>query len=413
MAVFSIKSINYIIGGTTEKIINVDLVDENNHIILNKTFITDEDSGLNKNISAECNTHRLYQFPEEISGVVYNDLFDFKDVAVKSDYYNTDNTAVFGPKLLKDPLGFAQGLNGNVYGATAFEEDSSIIAHTNLPDTRDNRLAGNTNSIIWHYKLSSSGDLTYTGPELTDLRYMHLDYISGQVSTVAVIPSSPYQYIENNTDKYAAACEFLKPYYNNPGLKRDYLYQIYVSNKKSNSDKWNEFNKGNIFGNVFVGKNFYDSKYSTAMIMSDNGKAFPIREYVKIGEAGGWPFFIYYDNRDLSSNSTVISTDYLPLSGGIRDGGNITERMAGTTKRKYQHVETVQSLNRFLNRGNHKSNLYSIRLKLDLDNLLPNTPENKKLLDTVKLDIRNSVRRITSNLEPAHTQLFKVYIDGK
>ena len=207
----------------------------------------------------------------------------------------------------------------------------------------------------------------------------------------------------------------INPKYNNNVIPRTFLYHLFVTNKKSNKSKWNEFNQGNIFGNVFSGKNFYDSKYSTAVSSSGETRIYPVRKYVKIGQTGGWPFLTYYDNKTWTS--TINNEDLNTDDDKVQRQGIISDNVNG---RKYQHVETVQSINRFLNRGNHKSNMYSIRLNLNLNDIVnfENLSEEDKikmneLLDTVKLDIKSSVRRISSKLAPAHTQLFKVYIDDQ
>ena len=426
MAVFKIKSINYIVGGTTEKIINFDLFsDTDDAIILNKSFVTDEDSEENTNINAEKNTHRLFKKSIKTNenddflvflSTDFHALFDFKDIAVKSDFYKEDNTAVFGPKLSSNPLGFVQGIKGDAYGATASEKESSIIAFTNLADTRNSRLNGNSTSITWYYKLKSPGSLAYTYRELRDMKYPKKVWtISNTISTRMEDANSITEWLEKNYGELSGTdgiTDLLEPKYDNTGLDRTYLYNIKVTNKKSNSLKWNEFNSGNIFGNVFSGKNFYDSKYSTDISTDsvDDGN-WTIRKYVKIGETGGWPFLVYYDNKNLSLSSAKETTED---GKTIRDG--IIEQ--NPNGRPYQHVETINSLNRFMNRGNHKSNMYSIRLDLGLKNLVnfdeldeENQEKMNTLLDTVKLDIRNSIRRITTSLAPAHTQLFKVYID--
>ena len=418
MAVFDIHSINYVIGGKTEKIINVDFVDDTKDKTehLNKSFITDESIENDFDISASYKTHRLYHYvgDEGDKTVIYHDLFDFKDVAVKSDFYKADKTAVFGPKLSSDPLGFVQGINGNAYGASDDEKEYPIIAYTNLPDTRNDRLLGNTNSIVWQYKLDTPGDLLHTYAELDDKR---LELLSTTISTEFGIsniyesPKSYYGYLSSiarlSIDISKGIETILDPAYNNTGLDRNFLYQIFVSNKKASYDKWNEFNAGNIFGNVFISKNFYDSKYSTALSAASSGTAddrvFQARKYIKLGATGGWPFLTYYDNRDWKSNQFERDKETTDLQ--TRQG----ERSLNNNGRKYQHVETIRSINRFINRGNHKSNLYSIRLNLNLSK----DPKMQDLMNTVRLDIKNSIRRISSKLAPAHTQLFKVYIDGE
>lgn len=423
MSTFKINSINYIVGGDTEKFLNIDL--SSGQIHKNITLLTDSSytNLMYDELKNTDNTARLV-IGEPTAGVMSHEkniiyaLFDFKDVAVKSDFYTKDYTAVFGPILNSNPIGFAQGTNSNVYGASSTEKiNSSIIAKTNLNDTRADRLAGLSNSLFWQYKLETPGNLTYFGEYLNNYIIYSDEEKDEDGNPKPVPPGSLYRYISSFSDKETGVAAVLTPKYQDENVQKNFIYQIFASNRKSNRYKWNEFNSGNVFGNVLGAKNFYDAKYSTDVSESTSGKTtFPTREYLKIGTTGGKPFLTY-------------NTDTPWLENGTKDGpGDLTTKTEDTStgpspgrKPRYDHIETIDSINRFLNRANHKSNMYSIRLNLGLkamadENVKADSDESKrdlvaKLLNNVKLDIQNNVRKIAEELAPAHTQLFKVYID--
>lgn len=158
----------------------------------------------------------------------------------------------------------------------------------------------------------------------------------------------------------------------------------------------NDYQSGNIAANSFKAKNQYDSTYS--MAHSAGQKLENCREYVAVDRCSEQVYLKYYDrvNYASSSSTAVISS----------------KQKNGFT---FQHIETINNINRFANLNGHKSNLYSISVKTDIIDNIKQTTTRKKL-DQLKLnianEIKNVVRDITKKLAPAQTQLFDVYVNG-
>lgn len=401
--IHNIKSLNYIVSGKTEKIINIDVENQDNGKIVNWSFIPDENSDSNSNASfvLDYNTHRLLKYPsvsdsskkdsENNHRIVY-DLFDFKDVAVKSDFSDSNFNCVYGPQLSANPIGFCQGSEANAFGMTEEITNSPIIANTNLRDIRVDRDNGKRTALYWKYVLKDGDQDIYT--------YIPLDKLSVDSYYTYLSSGNPALSVDRFDKLFSPETDML-------GIPKNYLYEFYLSNIKSSGPKYNNFNEGELFGNVFSGKNMYNGKYSMELNIENNGenneqkKSAGGRRYVGIGSVGGHVFLKYYDDVKRLENSKVEHK---------KDGLSFVKcnETIDSNGEKYQKVEVLDSINRFVSKSNHKSNLYSIRIsKLGLVN-------HESLLgklSEIKSDIEKNVRMIAEKLAPAHTQLFKVYVE--
>lgn len=168
----------------------------------------------------------------------------------------------------------------------------------------------------------------------------------------------------------------------------NYLVELQADTKN------NKYISGDIYGNAFQCKNVFNSIYS--MEVSKNPETSEIVSDVK---------------RSYIVANTFNDTLYL------------TYLEKGADKKNYQHVETIESINRFTQDIQHKSTMYSLQLdNINLDSLTNFNNENqnipttaKKILEIIKdkieLDIKNTVRTLTKTICPANTELFDVFIN--
>lgn len=156
--------------------------------------------------------------------------------------------------------------------------------------------------------------------------------------------SSYEQYLKMNPSISSDLAQNLfVPARNADGITYNCLYEIPLK-----SDTYNDYDSGDIQGDVFLGKNIYNSTYS--MGVRDGMKFSGCREYCGIGTCGGLTYLKYYDNIGYSPE---ISSYGEPTS----------VHMTKTTgKRTYQKVEIIQSINRFNTQNVHRSNFYSVKI---------------------------------------------------
>lgn len=405
-----IDKINYVIKGETGNIINLD-ISENGQQPYTKTFLTDSGYEV-ANISSTTMTHRIIKTSSSNNKNIFFDmvgsdsiiyaLFDFKDVAVKS----STGIDLYAPHLSSDPIGFCTVVNSNSkiisYGISEATSISPLIKGTNLRDTREDRIAGLTNSMFWNYKMIESGNKTYLGIPLSNLTLADTD-LDDEVSSESV--SSYFQFLQSygklSTDMVST---FFDPKYNLENINRNYIYQIPLGG--SNVKMFNDFNSGNINGDFVIGKNPYNSEYS--MDMSAVSELKNARHYDGIGTIGGRVFFKYHDDIDYKHNSdetlsTSLSSVLQNLSTEISDNISKTNN--------FQKVEMLDSISQFKSVSQHKSNLFSIKIRKLFDNITDETILNN--LTKIKDDISRKISKIVESFAPAHTQLFEIVFDNK
>lgn len=165
-----------------------------------------------------------------------------------------------------------------------------------------------------------------------------------------------------------------------------------------NGNIYNDYESGNIAANTFKGKNQFDCTYD----MSHNEQYIlkNTREYVDIDKCCNQVYLKYYDNINYANSSS-----------------NPTESATNNYGFKYQNIEIIKSINRYKNLNGHKSNLYSVSINTDiLDNIRTNSvltyDQTNALINNVILELKNYVKTIVETMQPAHTQLFNIYING-
>ncbi len=176
-------------------------------------------------------------------------------------------------------------------------------------------------------------------------------------------------------------------------IKYNTIYEI-------NGSIYNDYESGNIIANTFKGKNQFDSTYN---MKHDNEYILKnAREYIDIDKCGNQIYLKYYDN--ISYNSETDETQ--------------------TTKSiNYQNIEIIRQINRFDKLDNHKTNLYSIAIQTDIldqikqkitmfNNNPLTLPEQNILINNLIFEIKNSIKNIIKNIQPAHAQLLDVYVNG-
>jgi hypothetical protein len=404
-----IDKINYVIKGETGNIINLDISE--NDQTYTKTFLTDSGNEV-ANISSTTMTHRIIKTSSSNNKNIFFDmigsdsiiyaLFDFKDVAVKS----STGIDLYAPHLSSDPIGFCTVVNSNSkiisYGISEATSISPLIKGTNLRDTREDRIAGLTNSMFWNYKMIESGNKTYLGIPLSNLTLADTD-LDDEVSSESV--SSYFQFLQSygklSTDIVST---FFDPKYNLENINRNYIYQIPLGG--SNVKMFNDFNSGNINGDFVIGKNPYNSEYS--MDMSSVSELKNARHYDGIGTIGGRVFFKYHDDIDYKHNSDeTLSTS---LSSFLQ---NLSTEISNNILKinNFQKVEMLDSISQFKAVSQHKSNLLSIKIKKLFDNITDETILNN--LTKIKEDISRKISKIVESFAPAHTQLFDIIFDNK
>lgn len=160
------------------------------------------------------------------------------------------------------------------------------------------------------------------------------------------------------------------------------------------------------------GKNAMNSLYN--MSLSAHGSsisAYGCRDYIGIGQfAGSQLYFKFYDGVTYS---------------GISAGSEAQlERVPGQSGQfpvvPYQKIECAY-INQYTSANLHKTRFFSIKMRNTELNQYSDVADSelsddercrKHLYGRIMQDIASSVREIVQNLQPAHTQLYKVMFDG-
>lgn len=169
------------------------------------------------------------------------------------------------------------------------------------------------------------------------------------------------------------------------------LYEI-------NGSIYNDFESGNIAANTFKAKNHFDCTYS--MVHDSQHKLKDARKYVEIDKCNDLVYLKYYDCMQYGSNS---------INDGIYDKHSFYN----------QNIEVLSKINRFKNIDQHQTNLYSIAINTDiLQNIKQDDNDSSKAVydarsKNIMQDIKNNVREIMENIQPAHVQLLEVTVNGE
>lgn len=159
----------------------------------------------------------------------------------------------------------------------------------------------------------------------------------------------------------------------------------------------NDYNSGNIAANFFKTKNEYNSEYSMTNNKQNNSNfLINARNYVNIDSCGELVFLKYYD---------CVTYNYSREDGDIQYVSKY-DRAANIYDFNIPHVEVINGINRYSNSIGHKSNMYSIVVKIPLLSKI----NDANIVENIKTEVVSIVRTIVEKLAPAHTQLFNVYV---
>lgn len=172
------------------------------------------------------------------------------------------------------------------------------------------------------------------------------------------------------------------------------------------------YSEGNEYGYITKGKNTLDSQYNMNLDSNKNQlSVYNCRNYIGINQfAGNQLYYKFYDNISYEGIST--------------DTGILVEE---TDKSQlpivsYQKIETSY-INKYSSTNAHKTRFFSIKMMNTELGQYQNIPDNtlntnsiefqqKKLYSQIMQDLQGAIKEIVENLQPAHTQLYKVMFDS-
>lgn len=203
----------------------------------------------------------------------------------------------------------------------------------------------------------------------------------------------------NSTDSKIVS-NYYKPKYNLIGFKCNYILEIPTV---LGINSYNDYEAGDILGDVVQTKNQYDSTYSINMpeiSCIDN-----TRDYIDINVCGNQPYLKYYDNVNyntgLQLSTQVVTTNYDAIQPVIVAESNNDNYK----KYPFQKIETLDYINRFRNANKHKSPLYSLKINKTGISYISDLDARER----IRKEITNNIRQITKKICPVQTQLFDVY----
>ena len=472
MPTFNLDSINYVVTGERQQIVNVDY--SYGSETKNVSLFTDNEIGTyGKNLSANT-TFSYYRdgsnknqygfvFLKDPNQVI-RPLFDAKDIAFKSavaeqiqarNNFQTVSTKenydipMYFPHLRKNPLGFVQ-IQDYGYGMSDKTVIGPVIKKTDLYlNVITNAISSDAyyNSFgnpSWNFYLnpydkydsnekdpadSSDPNLIpiYLYTPLANLSSIVSKVLSADYATQLDIPelSSDALYaIECETIAYTSSyyafltffknkdsdmlSNLFKPVYNCQNVKHNYIFEIPLRTPE-NID--NAYSIACINADMIMAKNAYDDLYN---VNTDSGKNFNrIRDYKTISTTGQKIFLTYFDDRQYQGTGGALSSTYEDYDAGFPQNVNESENEIAESEqqRDYMKIECIDAINRFTSTTMHKANLYSTRV-YGLNALLDDKKYDSDMTDTyrnnIKYDIKNSIKRIVKNFMPAHTQYFDV-----
>lgn len=358
MAIFTIEKINYVITGSSEKLINVRLADKHSNVKTNRnfTFVTDEGPDIEVNdkdsgyyLSASYRTHRLNKLFKSDEALYDDDelmdckkdnltlvysLFDAKDVVFKSNIYrkivrstedteslhaNIDNYVdVYSPRMVDDFIAFVQYHKFDTFGMTRDFGKEPYMQYTTLRDDRMDRLSNDSGKMIWNFKMENRDVDTFTYTPISDLRDNSFNVTGDEnydPTNKKYMASSYYSWLRSFGDLSSDRLSSLfEPRYNLSGIPRNFIANFNMTMEKSGEDlMYNDFNTGVIAGNFMYSKNPYNAEYSMVMKSSnperiDRRELSGVREYVGLGQMGGKLFLKYYDDRNYIYDDSGVET---------------------------------------------------------------------------------------------------------
>ena len=262
---------------------------------------------------------------------------------------------------------------------------------------------GNLTGIV-HDILSSEYATQLDIPEMSAEAVLAIDYETSSYT------SSYYAFLTFFKDRDADVLSNLfKPAYNCQNVKHNYIFEIPLRTPE-NVD--NAYSIACINADMIMGKNSYDDLYN---VNADNiGDFRHVREYKTISTVGQKIFLTYFDDRQylpIENANAIMSATYEDYDAEGPQSVLENEKTNLGQTRDYMKIECIDAINRFVSTTMHKANLYSTRV-YGLNELLDEDKYDSDPADTyrnsIKQDIKNSIRRIVKNFTPAHAQYFDV-----
>lgn len=430
MASIIVKDLNYITTGKNQKFVSLDIgytadefglsvlspeqnvfdsdftfLGENNSVVLlthsysdayaleffkNYSYVPDVvyaasiEENLDKYQDSVTSKNNIYSIFQKNSKNIIHNLYDIKDLAVKTNSRQHECADLYGPTIQNQLLGIVQ--YGNyTYGLTEATDKTMNYARSSIQNDKD---ATSVEGIVDNsYYMQISADDLYT--------YLYRE------------PSKATSDMQKN---YIPAC-------NLANLSCNYIFEL------QNNDTFNDFEVGDIYGDAFPGKYAYNATYSMQLIKDNeyvsaanelninkylNEQGYPkqalvnCRRYVGIDKCGDTVFLKYYDDiwynkaQEQNGNLSVVNNTHIKQTN---------ENFQFT---KYQKIETIKSINRFVPNTLHKTNMFSISIEdtgLSSDSI---NSKLKQLKEMMMQDIRNNIKMVVDKVCPAHTQLLNI-----
>jgi len=195
------------------------------------------------------------------------------------------------------------------------------------------------------------------------------------------------------------AIEVFEPKTDLIGIHKNYILDI------PDSEIQSEYDTGNVHAHILQAKTLLDVTYS--MDLSSPTTINNTREYCGIATCGNKIYLKFRDDVNYrESEKKKNDNDITEVAVERGQGSQYT----------YQKVEFLTK-NKFTNKQNHKSNLFSINID-DLTEMNENRGDDvqtqgddkfSEVVSQLRNEIQSAVKEIVSNVTPANTQLFKVF----
>lgn len=428
MASIIVKDLNYITTGKNEKFVSLDIgysadefglsvlspeenvydpnftfIGENRTVVLlthshydeyaaeffkNYAYIPDVvyaaslEENLDKYADTIDNKNNIYSiFQKDSTKNIIHNLYDIKDLAVKTNNRQHECAELYGPTIQNQLFGIVQ--QGNyTYGLTESTNQTLNYARSSIQYNKDNTFAQNIVENSYYMQISSDDLYTYM-------------YKPHSLSSADIQKN----YIPNS---------------NLHNLSCNYIFEL------QNNDIYNDFEEGDIYGDAFPGKYAYNATYSMELLKDNeyvsaanklnikdyvDAEGYPSqalvnsRRYVGIDKCGDTIFLKYYDDVWYNKTSAQLSTD---------DNIQIKQSDERFQFTKYQKIETIKSINRFVPNTQHRTNMFSIKIE---DTALKSDSSNSKLKQLKEMmmqDIKSNIKMVVDKVCPAHTQLLNI-----
>lgn len=400
MAKFDIQELNYITAGKSQNTFNItyrytddgmiQITDTSKYpatLSVQRTQTFFGDIGEYDSMSNKYNSNKE-SFYDITNGILIHNLYNIdksktKTTAKKYGQIN-EYQDIYVPYISTDFINICQ-YKSNAYGLTKeYKNNPFHITNT--------------------YNNSTVFDITYYNCIISDNFHTYLYPKPQELMADCSTYTSVIENAMELSNQYISA--IFKP--NKDLLNIEHNYVVEIPETKPFID----YTNGYLLGDTIVTKNHLNYQYT--LCTNDNYGLSGCREYCNINSCGGKLYMTYRDNINYSSEIDGCVTYYDNLNSNIDTNLSITQYKLSKyrTNYSYQHVEVIDSWNRFDGdqKTGHKSSMFSIKL---IDTGLNESTIQEDVKLKLRQNVEHNVRSIINNLIPANTQLFKVYFEGK